>query len=182
MTKRLSSIAVSVSLVVAGLYFLTQRGVENEKSFSVEEPLEATDIQQHGSASSEIAASKALTIDTTEAAISGLDEPATEEVVESPISSREDFKLFQEEARAFFDAVDACSNCESAEDDQNLDDDTGMRSLVEAANEIASVRIARDFKGVYRSRVAPIENRTLIDMEQGKLNLMTKTIGDLNEN
>lgn len=182
MTKILSSIVVSVSLVGAGFYFLTQRGVENETSFSVEEPLEAIDSQQYGSPSTESAAMKAATLDTTEATISGLDEPATEEAVESPLSSREDFELFQEEARAFFEAVDACSNCESAEDDQSLDVDTGMRSLVEAANEIASVRIARDSKGLYRRSDAPIESQTPIDMEQAKLNLKTKTIGDLDEN
>lgn len=182
MTKRLSSIAVSVSLVVAGLYFLTQRGVENEKSLPVEEPLEAIDVQQYESPSTEIAASKAATIDATEAAISGLDEAATGEAVESPLSSQEDFKLFQEDARAFFELVDACSNCESAEDDLSLDDDPEMRSLIEAANEIASVRITRDFKGLYRSSGAPIENRTSIGMEQGKMNLKTKTIGEVNEN
>ena len=182
MTKRLSSIAVSVSLVIAGLFFVSQREVENEISTSVKEPLEATDIQQYGSASSEIAASKALTIDTTEAAISGLDEPATEAAVQSPLSSQEDFKLFQENARTFFEVVDACSNCESAEDDLSLDDDPGMRSLVEAANEMASVRTARDFKGLYRSSVAPIESQTSIDTKQARLNLKTTTVGEMNEN
>ena len=182
MTKGLASIVVSLSLLVAGFLFFTQKEVESEISISVGEPLEATVIQQHGSASTESAASKAPAIDTTEAAISGLDGPATEEAVQSPLSSQEDFKLFQENARAFFELVDACSNCESADDDLSLDDDPGIRSLVEAANEMASVRTARDFKGLYRSSGAPVENRTSIDVEQVKLNLKTKAIGEINEN